>query len=84
MSIGSAGKFIQNAMNDKKLRAGINAATSAEGVQLFLKERKLPFIYSEFDEAYHNLLTGCQHAEQADRLKEFKMWWDLTMSMMQK
>ena len=84
MSIGNAKTFIKSAMGDKALRDAINAASSNEELESILKERKIPFSYAEFDEAYHNMLTECQFEEQADQLKEFKMWWDLTMSMTQK
>ena len=84
MSIANAKKFVRTAMTDKTVRDAVNSASNFEEVQSTLAERNLEFTYPEFDEAYHNLLTQCQEEEQADQLKEFKMWWDLTMAMTQK
>ena len=83
MSSGNARTFIKSAMSDKTLRAAVNAASSSDELDIILKHHKIPFTYAEFDDAYHNLLTECQFEEQAEELKEFKMWWDLTMSMVQ-
>jgi len=35
----------------------------------------------DFDEAFHNLLFQCQYEEQADQLREFRMFWEMTVSL---
>ncbi len=59
------------------LRDRLNASAGPEDVLAILESEHLVFTYSEFDDAYHNLLVQCQEEEQAEQLKEFKMWWDL-------
>ena len=81
MSIGEAKTFILRGMRDRDLRNRLNASDGPEDVLAILEREQLVFTYSEFDEAYHNLLTQCQEEEQAEQLKEFKMWWDLIRTM---
>lgn len=83
MSLDNAKKFMSNAMKDKQLRDGVNSASTAEEVDAFLESKNLSFTYSEFDEVYNNLLTQCQSEEDANMLKELRMWWDMTVSMNQ-
>jgi hypothetical protein len=68
-------------MRDKDLRDRLNASATPADRAAILEHERLVFTYSEFDEAFHNLLTQCQEEEQADQLKEFKMWWDLILAM---
>jgi hypothetical protein len=82
MTIGKAKEFIQRGMQDSALRERLNGASNAEAINTILKQEDLIFSASDFDEAFHNLLTQCQEKEQADQLREYKMWWDLTMSLM--
>jgi hypothetical protein len=44
-----------------------------------LAEESLTFSPHDFDEAFHHRLTQCQEEEEADQIKEFKMWWDLLL-----
>jgi len=81
MSIGQARTFILRGMRDRDLRDRLNASAGPEDVLAILEREQLVFTYSEFDDAYHNLLTQCQEEEQAELLKEFKMWWDLIRTM---
>ena len=83
MSIENAKRFIGKALQDKHLRDGINSASTSAEVTAFLESQNLSFTYSEFDEAFTNLLTQCQSEEDANMLKEFRMWWDMTVSMTQ-
>jgi hypothetical protein len=77
MTIGNALAFIKRGLEDRKLRARLNSATGPQQIQDILIEEKLSFSAHDFDEAYHHQLTLCQEEEQADQLKEFKMWWGL-------
>ena len=84
MSIGRAKKFIQHGMQDSVLRGQVNAASNMTELLAILGKEDFLFSASDFDEAYHNLLTQCQVKEQADQLREFKMWWDMTLALMQR
>lgn len=81
MSIGEARAFIRRGLQDKDLRDRLNSSAAPADMLAILEREHLVFTYPEFDEAYHNLLTQCQEEEQADLLKEFKMWWDLVRAM---
>jgi hypothetical protein len=37
---------------------------------------------NEFDEACNHRLTQCQQAEEAEQLREFRMWWDLLSQLL--
>jgi hypothetical protein len=77
MTIGNALTFIKRGQEDGALRARLNAANSPHELEAVLSEEKFVFSSHDFDEAYHHRLTECQEEEEADRLKEFKMWWEL-------
>lgn len=77
MTIGNALKFIDTGMEDSALRARLNSAESIAERNAVLSEVRLSFSEHDFDEAYHHRLTQCQELEAADRLREFKLWWDL-------
>ena len=77
MTVENAKRFIRQAMQDKDLRDKLNSAAGPEEIAAILEEQNIPFTYPEFDEGFNNLLTGCQTAEDADRLREFRMWWEM-------
>ena len=77
MTIGNALTFIKRGQEEDTLRARLNAASSPHELETILSEENLVFSAHDFDEAYHHRLTECQEEEQADQLKEFKMWWEL-------
>lgn len=77
MTIGNALTFIKRGRHDRDLRARINAIRTLAELDNVLTREGLSFTPHEFDEAYHNRLFECQFAEDADQIKEFKMWWDL-------
>ena len=77
MTIGNALSFIKRGQTDSALRKRLNAAGSPDELSEILAAEKLNFSEHDFDEAYHHQLTQCQEEEQADQLREFKMWWDL-------
>ena len=81
MSIGEARAFIHRGLRDKDLRDRLNASAASADMLAILEREHLVFSCSEFDEAYHHLLTQCQEEEEADLLKEFKLWWDLVRAM---
>lgn len=79
MTIGNALGFIERGLYDTEMRRRLNAASSVAECENVLDEKNLKFSPHDFDEAYHHRLTQCQEAEEADQIKEFKMWWDLLL-----
>lgn len=77
MTVRKALGFIERGLLDSELRRRLNAASTAEECKRVLREEALDFSPHDFDEAFHHRLTQCQEAEEADRIKEFRMWWDL-------
>ena len=83
MSQGDAQGFIKQGMKDAKMRGELNLAKTSDDLFAMLAQHDFTFTYPEFDDAFHHLLTHCEFEEQADLLREFKMWWDLTVAMAQ-
>lgn len=77
MTIGNALTFIDRGLEDKELRMLLNAASSPLELNQILDRNNLTFSSQEFSEAFNNRLTKCQIEEDAEQIKEFKMWWDL-------
>lgn len=77
MTIGNALTFIEQGLLDSTLRKRLNTASNPSDLDNLLSEEKLVFSAHDFDEAFHNRLIQCQREEEADQLKEFKMWWSL-------
>ena len=77
MTIGNAMTFIARGQKDVGLRRELNQAAHPSEVEKIMEKENLTFSGHDFDEAFHHLLTLCTDAEQADQLKEFKMWWSL-------
>lgn len=81
MTIGNALTFIKKAQKDTSLRKRLNASKNQQEIESVLADANLSFSAHDFDEAYHHSLTLCQEYEEAEALKEFKLWWDLLMQM---
>ncbi len=77
MTIGNALTFIERGLTDSVLRERLNAATGLPELDDVLAEEKLLFSAHDFDEAFHHRLTQCKEMEEAEQIREFKMWWDL-------
>ncbi len=77
MTIGNALAFIKRSLNDSILRDRLNGASDKEEFDRVLAEEYLNFSSHEFDEAFNHKLTECQEEEEAEQLKELKLWWDL-------
>lgn len=82
MTIGNALRFIEQGIEDSLLRERLNHVSTAADLNKVLETEKLIFSPHDFDEAFHSRLVKCQEAEDADRLKEFKMWWDLLQQLL--
>lgn len=76
MTIAAAESFIQQALSDPTSIQRINAAPDKAAVKQIFAELELSFDNEEFEHAYLNLLTCCQTREQAETVKEIKLWWD--------
>jgi hypothetical protein len=68
---------ISRGLVDHSLRNALNSLTSIEMINRHLVEENLLFSTPEFEDAYNFSLTQCQFEDQADRLAEFRMWWEL-------
>ena len=77
MTIKNALTFIKRGQEDRTLRSRLNGAASVDELSKILTSENLDFSAHDFDEAYHHRLTQCQEEEEAEQLKEFRMWWDL-------
>lgn len=84
MTIGKAKQFIQRGMLDSDLRARVLASSDGAPMKTVLVEEDLIFSDHDFDEAFHNLLTQCQSQDQADQLREFRMWWLMAVALAQR
>ena len=82
MALHQAKRFITVAMEDAELRDRMNSAPSVDALLAVVAGYGFPFTPQELEEAYTNRLTLCQFEEQADRLKEFKQWWDLLLGFL--
>ena len=79
MTIGNAKSFIKRGMADSELRKSLNRTTNRTQLNQILAEQHLKFSLAEFNDAYTNTLINCQFEEDANLLKEYKMWWDLLL-----
>jgi hypothetical protein len=77
VTIRNALAFIERGLRDTALRNRLNDARNLSELQHALEAEEILFSAEDFDEAFHHRLTQCQEEEEADQIKEFKMWWDL-------
>ena len=77
MTIGNALTFIERGLRDNSLRKRLNSVTNSSELQNVLGDEKFMFSAHDFDEAFHHRLTQCRDEEEAEQIKEFKMWWHL-------
>lgn len=81
MTINDALLFIKRGMEDKLFRDRLNKTSDTSEIQGILSDQNYNFSYSEFEDAFNKSLTECQAEDNANRLKEFKVWWDLLVSL---
>ena len=77
MTIGNALKFIDRGRDDKALRDRLNGAADMAACENLLSQEGLMFTAHDFDEAFHHRLTLCQEEDEADQIREFRMWWEM-------
>ena len=77
MTIQNALIFIKQGMNDSRLRLELNTAAGRDEIGRVLEKKALIFSPHEFEQAFSQKLVQCQEIEEADRLRDFRMWWVL-------
>ncbi|GAB6906312.1 conserved hypothetical protein [Desulfosarcina cetonica] len=82
MTVANALTFIKRGLSEKTLRSRMNAADSVQAIEDILTEEKIHFTADEFDEAFYQRLRQCQEVDEADQMKEFKLWWNLLIQTM--
>jgi len=78
MAIQKAIDFFKDAAVDQSLRDSVNHQESAE-IMPYLEKNGYKFTLEEFEEAFNSMLVKCQTEEQADLLKELKLWFLLAL-----
>lgn len=76
MTLVSAQQFLQRTVNDPALVQKINTAPDRDAIEQILAEHHFSFNDEQIEQAYYNVLTWCQTHEQAETVKEVKLWWD--------
>lgn len=79
MTIGNALSFIKRGIDDSTLRRRLNSSATPSELTNLLADEKLKFSADDFNDAFLQQLTLCREEEDADQLKEFKLWWDLLL-----
>ena len=82
MTISNALAFINRGLEDSNIREQLNSTSSSEEMNQVLKKENFSFTREDFDTAFYQKLTECQETEDADQVKEFRMWWDLLFQLM--
>lgn len=77
MTIANALDFIEQGMNDSALRGRLNSASTESELREILASEKFTFSIAEFNNSFLQRLTQCQETEEAEQLKEFRLWWGL-------
>lgn len=73
--------FLKQVLTDKTFRDKLVAAAGAADRATILAEYGYEFSDAEFEEGYNATLVGLQFEEDANRLKEFKLMWDMLRRM---
>ncbi len=76
MSINDARRFLKTITTDNELRDKLNKTNSHSEIITILQCASYDFSGEEINDAYRNLLISCQSEEQANMVKELKLWWD--------
>ena len=77
MTIANALNFIEQALNDSALRGRLNSAATESELKTVLANENFTFSKAECNDAFIQRLTRCQETEEAEQLKEFRLWWGL-------
>jgi mannitol/fructose-specific phosphotransferase system IIA component (Ntr-type) len=77
MTIANALNFIERAINDSGFRKRLNSASIESEISEILANEKFTFSKAEFNDSFLQRLTQCQETQEAEQLKEFRLWWGL-------
>lgn len=69
--------FLKQVLTDRAFRDKLTAAASEADRTAILADYGYEFSDAEFEEGYNSTLVGLQFEEDANRLKEFKLMWDM-------
>jgi predicted ribosomally synthesized peptide with nif11-like leader len=70
-------KFVHRVMNDPELRMKLNKAESREERDAILQEAGFSFTAEEFDEGVRAIDVTLQSTDDATKLNDVKIWWDM-------
>lgn len=73
--------FLKQVLTDKVFRDKLISAASEADRTAVLAEYGYEFSAAEFEEGYNATLVGLQFEDDANRLKEFKLMWDMLHRM---
>ena len=73
--------FLKRVLLDTKLRDALMSAANGEERASVLLQEGFEFTDEEFEDGYRATLVGLQFEADADRLKEFKLMWDMLRRM---
>ncbi len=73
--------FLKRVLLDKDLRDRLLAADNGAQRAVILAQEGFDFTDEEFEDGYRATLVGLQFEADADRLKEFKLMWDMLRRM---
>lgn len=76
MTVAAAESFIRRAISDHALVQRINASSDKAAINEIFLQLQLNFDPEEFEQGYFKLLTHCRIIEQAEAVREVKLWWD--------
>lgn len=81
MPMADVRPFLKRVLLDKELRDRLLAAADGKERALILQQEDFEFTDEEFEDGYRATLVGLQFEADADRLKEFKLMWDMLRRM---
>ncbi len=81
MTVQNAKIFIARVQTDRELVKRLNKAEDDAARLAVLEAEQLTFTYAQFMEAYSNLLANSQTIEQADGIKNIRLWWQMLQAM---
>ncbi len=76
MPMSDAKMFLKDLTVSEMLRDSLYEAASRNEISDLLRTIPYEFTNDELDNAYRNLLINCRSEEQAETLKEIRLWWD--------
>ena len=79
MTINNGKLFLKRVAEDKKLRESLESASSQKQISEILSSMDCDFTPEEIETAFNMMHVQCQTEDQAEQIKQLKLWWDLLM-----